>query len=486
MKVLFFYPNDYLNIGIPQGIAILSAILKKEGHQVELFDTTFVKTKALEEKHGNSGIQIFKKTTYTLEDLVGNDPILNMVETFQQKIDHVQPDLIAVSTMSTNFDYAMSIINKIKRKCPFIVGGVHATICPEDVIRKKNVDMICVGEGEASIAELCKAIEQHRDYSNVKNLWIKQKNGTIIKNELRAFADLNSLPCPDWSLFDPRHLFRPYLGEIYNGSFYISSRGCPCKCTYCLNESMQGIFKNCGTYFRTQTPEKTYADLNELKTRFNATWFKFGDDTFLLQSLRNLEKLCEMIKPLNIKFGCSIRPDTITEEKVRLVKEMGCVAMSVGIETGNENIRRKILNRQISNDQLEQAFSIINAYGIRISSFNLIGLPGETRENVFETIELNRMLNVKSANAYILYPFPQTQISRTSKVNCFCRNGNLIPMNKASLFHLSSMSSKEVDGLLKTFNLYLNLPKELWPIIKLAEKDGKQSQIIFDALCKLV
>jgi radical SAM superfamily enzyme YgiQ (UPF0313 family) len=109
-------------------------------------------------------------------------------------------------------------------------------------------------------------------------------------------------------------------------------------------------------------------------------------------------------------------------------------------------------------------------------------LPGETRENVFETIEFNRKLKVQSANVYILYPFHGSQISLNNNTNYKRKNGSIIPMSKASVFHLSAMTPREVEGLKKTFNLYLSLPKQLWPIIVFAENESKQGNIIYNSL----
>ena len=485
MKVLFFNPANYLEIGIPQGIAILSAILKREGHQVEVFDTTFLKPRnyGTQSKEPMGGPAIFKKTAYTLEDIVKDDAVVIIEDEFQRHVDRYNPDLIAVSSMTTNYDFAIDVMKKVRTKCPVIFGGVHATIRPEEVIAEECIDMICIGEGEDALSELCNAMGNGTDYRGTRNLWIKSSHGNISKNDIRPFVNLDNLPCPDWSIFDERHLFRPFMGEIYKGGFYISSRGCPAACTYCVNLALRNMFKKkCGRYFRYQKPDTTIAHLSELKEKYGATWFKFGDDTFLLQPLKNLYELAERMKPLNIQFGCSVRPDTVTEEKVNLVKDMGCVAMSVGIETGNEAIRRNNLNRQISNEQLERAFQIINDHGIRISTFNLIGLPTETRENVFETIAFNKKLNVKSANVYILYPFPGTKIYLDYNINCRGQDNRIIPMGAAPVFELSNMSREEVMGLEKTFNLYLSLPEQLWPVVKLAEERTSQGDIIFNTL----
>jgi radical SAM superfamily enzyme YgiQ (UPF0313 family) len=481
MRVLFLHAVNYLDTGIPQGIAILSAVLKREKHMVDVFDTTFLKPRRiLNNSNKMVGAVVYKKTKVTLEDLVENDEAVDIADALSAKLTSFAPDLLAVSTMTSNYDRTISLLKKIKVRCPTIIGGVHPTLCPEDVIAEKTVDMICIGEGEEALTELCTKMEKGEDYSTVRNLWVKKK-GQISRNACRPFVSLDSLPCPDWSGFDQRHLFRPFMGKIYKGNFYLSSRGCPCNCTYCVNKTLKNQFRACGQYVRFQKPETTSLQLRELRKRYGATWFKFGDDNFLLQKESTLVKLCEGLIPLNIKFGCSVRPNTITESKIALAKKMGCVAMSIGIETGNENLRRSVLNRQISNAQIETAFHIVDRHKIRISTFNLIGIPNESREDVFQTIRLNRKLGVKAANVYILYPFPGTQIAQEFKTN-HKKNGAIIPMENASVFHLSEMAPSEVEGLKKTFNLYLCLPEELWPIIALAEGNSSRSKRIYSAL----
>ena len=483
MKIAFLHAVDYLEIGIPQGISLLAAIVKEHGHDVKVIDTTFMKTS--DYKRPKAGPTIYKKTAYDIHDLVKDDYEVNVVQEIQRQIDEYAPDLFAVSVMTTNYQYSVDLMEKLDVKCTVIYGGVHPTICPEEVLAKEFVDIVCVGEGDIALPKLCDAIERKEDYFQIPNLWIKRKidgNITIIRNPQGKFVDLNTLPVPDWSLFDQRHLFRPYDGEIYTGGFFVSSRGCPGKCTYCVNEVLQGICKDCGAYFRRMSPRKIAEQVKFLKETYGATWFKFGDDTFLLHTVAEFEELRDLIKPLNIMFGCSVRPDTVTEKKVKLLKEMGCVAMSVGVETGNERLRRDSLNRQISNKQIENALYWIDKEGIRISTFNLLGIPGEKREDVYETIRLNKKLNVKAANVYILYPFPGTVIYKKYKPNIIDAEGKIIPMEKAEKFKFSMMTQDDLVGLQKTFNLYLALPETLWPIIRLAEKDDAQGKIIYDSL----
>lgn len=473
MKILFIHPNDYLNIGIPNGIALFSAILKKEGFEVDLFDFTFIKPKEYEKPKKGKGVDtankgIFLPTEYTLEDLVAEDPVQPLEEAFKKKLDEFRPDLIAVSVMTGYFDKAIELLESVKPPCPVIVGGVHSTISPEDALFFNAVDFICVGEGEGLIVELCQALKKGKDYSKIKNLGYK-KNGQIVINELRPFINLDDLPVPDWGLFDKRHLFRPFMGKVYQGSFYIMSRGCPQLCTYCVNGSLRERQSGCGTYFRYQSPATTIKHLTFLKEKFGATWFKFGDDSIMLLPEEYLEELARGLKPIGIQFGCSVRPETTTERKVELLKEMGCVAASVGVESGNEKIRKQVLNRHMSDETIKKAIKTLKQFGLRVSTFNMIGLPGETRENVFETIRLNRELDVDSVNVYIVYPYPGTEISKKYNIKLRGEDGKLVPVNRSSSFAFSQMSPQEVEGLLQTFDLYLRLPEEMWLAIRKAE-----------------
>lgn len=481
MKILFIHPGNYLSIGIPNGIATLSAVLKREGYQVDLFDFTFIKTKEHIAQLENTLKGIFLPTEYTEEDLVANDPIQPLEQAFKAKLQEFQPDLLAVSVMTGHFDKVVSLLKTVKLPCKVIVGGVHATLCPEDALAFDVIDFVCIGEGEELLLELCDCLKQGKDYSKIRNLGFK-KNGNVYLNEYRPFINLDELPLPDWSLFDERHLFRPFMGKIYRGSFYLMSRGCPYQCTYCVNSALRKALKNCGHYFRFQSPLTTINQLSFLKKQYGATWFKFGDDSITLLTEDYLEELADGLKELDIQFGCSVRPETISERKVELLKSMGCVAASIGIESGNEELRKKVLNRQMPDEQIKRAISILQEAGIRVSTFNMIGLPEETREDVFKTISLNKKLNISAVNVYIVYPYPGTEINKKYGVKVRDNDGNIVPVSKAFSFNLSKMSPTEVEGLLKTFNIYVELPETMWPIVKIAEGSDRTAKQLRSAL----
>ena len=467
MNVLIIFPNDYLSNGIPTGIATLSAVLKEHGHHVNIFDYTFLKVKSLNiEKTG--GISITLPTAYTIEDLVTKDPLVVIEEELQKTIDMFNPGLILVSVMTGHVQNVIRLLKKVNLKGKIIFGGVHPTICPKETLENDIVDFVCIGEGEELIIELAEALEKGKDYTTIRNLGYKKMGVTYI-NDLRPLVNLDDLPTPDWGLFDHRHLFRPFMGEIYQGSFYVMSRGCPYRCSYCVNDSLRKTQQNYGKYFRYQSPFTTIKQLSALKEKFGASWFKFADDSLGYFDIEYLEELAQGLKPLNIKFGCSIRPGSINEEKVKLLKKMGIVAASVGVESGNQFIRKNILNRHMSDEQIINSIRLLTDYDVRISTFNLIGLPTETRFNVFETIRLNKKAGVRATNVYIIYPYPGTAIYMKYKINIYDDHGEIIPVSQASTFALSKMESKEVEGLLRTFEIYVRMPENYWEKIQMAE-----------------
>lgn len=469
MRVLFLFPQAYLSLGISGGISVMGAILKQRGHQVRVFDTTFLKTKATAAGHDNhGGLAQFKKTEVTLDDLVRDDPVVNLDEAFQQTIDDFRPEVIAISSMTATFDTAVRLVRNARHDAIVVAGGIHPTIAPEDAMAQPEIDAICIGEADEVFPELIDRLERGRDHTDILSFWFRMRDGSIRKNPTAPRVQLDDLPTPDWSLFDKRHLFRPFEGKVYCGTFYLQSRGCPMQCAYCVDPFLAATTGGAKGFFRFQAPATTIHHLTELNATYGADWLRFGDDTFLLPPVETLEELAAGIKPLNIMFSCSVMINTITEEKIRLAKEMGCVAMSVGIESGSPSVRQRI-RRAYSNDKVVERLKIIQDYGIKLSTTNIIGLPDETRAEVFETIELNRQIKTGTCNVYMLYPYPGTEIQRTRNIPFRDTNGNLIPLSEAKNFRLSKMTPDELEGLMNTFNFYLNLPKTLWPIVQLAE-----------------
>ena len=199
LNVLLIYPNMYLMNMLPPAIALLSSILKQEGYNVDLFDTTFhitdesfnsdkEKEKHLQVRPFNlEGTKIQPKTTNVLEDLI-------------KKVETFQPDLIAMSAVEDTFPLGIRLLNSIRHfEIPTILGGVFATFAPNIAIAYNEIDIICVGEGENALPTLCRRLKNGQKYDDIPNLWVKDKDGSVKKNAMGPRIDINKLPLPDFT-----------------------------------------------------------------------------------------------------------------------------------------------------------------------------------------------------------------------------------------------------------------------------------------------
>jgi len=211
IKVLFIYPNNPGMIIPPPALALFSALLKSQGHKIEIFDFSFYNSGHGVDSDG-SRVENLNVVPYNLSSkgikLRNSDWKLDIIN----QLKRFQPDLIAITSTEDMWDLGMLALDeikefKVKNNIPVVAGGVFCTFAPDLCIKYPNVDMICVGEGEKALINLCKKIEKGEDYSKVTNLWVKSKNGKIIKNRISELVDVNSNPIPDLSLFEEKRLF---------------------------------------------------------------------------------------------------------------------------------------------------------------------------------------------------------------------------------------------------------------------------------------
>ena len=226
-------------------------------------------------------------------------------------------------------------------------------------------------------------------------------------------------------------------------------------------------------------------EIKYLKNKYNLEIIKFWDEEFLLFSDAELEELAGEYKKLNLPFLITARLDSVTENKARLLKEMNCVNVSAGIESGSEHIRRNVLNRRMSNDDIIRGISILNKYDIRTSTLNMLGMPFETRKNVFQTIELNRVAKAQNSSIMILQPWEGTKIREEAVKAGFMKEdcGNYFYAD--TCLDMPQLPRREILGLAKTFSLYRKVPKILYPVVRLCEREGRLRNMIFVFLHKI-
>ena len=199
MKVLLIYPNTMASALVPNNLSQLSACLKEKGFEVELFDTTFYRTEDISFEQKRVELLQINPFNYADKGILFKDA--DIYEDLVKKVSGFKPDLIGITLVEDTWEQAKSLLEKIRNfNIPIIAGGVFVTADPEEVISNEAIGIICLGEGEEALVELCQKMSKGEDFSAVKNLWVK-KEGKIIKNTLRPLTDINNLPYTDYDIY---------------------------------------------------------------------------------------------------------------------------------------------------------------------------------------------------------------------------------------------------------------------------------------------
>ncbi|OGX46164.1 MAG: hypothetical protein A3I71_06080 [Omnitrophica WOR_2 bacterium RIFCSPLOWO2_02_FULL_63_16] len=473
-RVLFLYPNIQMCALMPSGIALLSAMLKREGFTVDLFDCTFYQNPL------NANFPFYhaslrpvnweeKGVRFFQSDLAAD---------LQRKVDQFGPNLIAVSVVENTYEIGLRLVKSLRQRIPTVFGGVFATYAPEKIIKEEVVDFVCRGEGEEALVDLCIRLCRGLPVEDTPNMFVKM-DGRVVQNLIRPTIDLNTLPFPDFDLFDPQSIYRPMQGKIWRTIGVETQRGCPFTCAYCNSPSNNQAYTadKSGKFYRKKRLERVREELNWLVKRYQPELIYFVVDTFLAMSDDEFHELARMYLDFRIAFWMNTRCETITPERAEWLERMNCLRMSMGIEHGNPAYRDQMLKRRVSNERMLDAFRAVAGRRYAVNGNSIVGMPGETRELAFDTIRFNRQLpkEIESSGAFIFAPCHGTSLREIA-----IREGYLDPESIVSLSHdagsmldMPQFRREEIIGLARTFSLYVKLPETSYPEIRIAERvDG--------------
>jgi anaerobic magnesium-protoporphyrin IX monomethyl ester cyclase len=216
----------------------------------------------------------------------------------------------------------------------------------------------------------------------------------------------------------------------------------------------------------------------------------FVTDTFLAVSKKELEEFKEFYQDYRIPFWMNTRPETITPFTARVLSEMNCLRFNIGIEHGNQRFRADVLHRRDSNERIVDAFRYASEFAGAYTCVadTIIGLPTETPELVFDTIELCRQLpdEIHSAGAFIFTPYHGTWLRQLA-----IQRGYIAPSlicteasttTTKSLLNMPRFPSEVIEGFMKTFSFYVKFPKSRWPEIDAARQNSKAGIRKFEKL----
>ena len=440
MRILFIYPNLNAQIGFNYGLAFLSAVLKSAGHTTKLLN--------LNEKLG-----------YPLDW----DRIKKDIESFA-------PQLIGISMVTNQYRYCREIAAAIKKEfnIPIIGGGIHATADPEGVMDSGYFDFVCIGEGENALKELVARLERGEDYTDIPNLWVRL-NGKVIRNKVSPFVDLATLPPKDYELFDFQQMIDAKGGWVG----VMASRGCPYRCTYCFNHQMVNIYKNdlqvtegALHYIRYHPVSAVIKELRYLiNTYQNIKTFIFDDDIFTLDK-SYLREFCKSYRQeIGIPFVVNGHVKNFDSERANLLKESGCIIVKFGLESGSERIRREILRRPMTNQEIIKSFAVAHQAGLHTSAFVMFGFPYETKEDILMTIKLLAQIKPGRFRWSIFFPYINTDAYLIAQRGGFINEAKMNTLDnffEESCLDFGPELNFWMEKLQKIFPWYVNAATD-WP-----------------------
>jgi anaerobic magnesium-protoporphyrin IX monomethyl ester cyclase len=423
------YSNQWVTGNKPIGLASLSAILKQSGHQFTLFDCTEYSIIAENAKENDRKTELGSKQMMhnsnalefkyaeNHERLPVPKPVTHkdLIDEFLRTIDRIKPDMIGFSGLTDDYPLGLGLMRHARSKfpaIPTIAGGIHATVAPMDVISEDCFDMVCIGEGEYVVLDIAERIDQKRNFKGIQNLWIKLDDRTIERNAVRPYEqNLDLLPFPDWSIYGDTAFFKPYLGHVYKYGDFEMSRGCPYKCSYCINVQLQEIYSGPHNFHREKSIDRVINEIKYAVDNYQIEFLKFWDETFLLMGKERMEEFGDKYSSeIGLPYVIETTAESITEISAKILKKTNCKSASLGMETGSPDIRKGILHKTTDNTAYVKAFKLMEENGIKKVSFNMIGLPNESQRDIFRTIGLNRLVGTFTQAVGLFYPYKGTPI----------------------------------------------------------------------------
>lgn len=407
------------------GTMTLSAVLKKYGHQTEMF------------------VRLLEKRS-----------IFDFIREYK-------PDYIAFSITTMERDWALALAKEIKKRNKIwtVFGGADPTYDPETIIANRAVDFLCRGEGELGFVELIRRVDKGKSISGINNYWGKEK-GKIIRNKLgRLISNLDDLPFPDREIYYKY----PLLKNLSTKKFLIS-RGCPYSCTYCSNHAYLKLFTGLGSYIRFRSPEKAIEEIISVRQKYGFEQVYFADETFTLNHDWLFRFLSLYRKKIRVPFSCLGRVNEMGEKIIKLLKKSGCFYVAFGVESGSERIRNGILKRNMETGALLDIGRLMHKYKLSFLTHQMYVLPTETPEEALMTVRLNAKMGTDSVWDTVFQPFRNTQLYE------YClRNGLLSKNHKIdSMFgesRIKNPNKKQIENIRRLAWLGVRLPS-LIPLVK--------------------
>jgi anaerobic magnesium-protoporphyrin IX monomethyl ester cyclase len=355
----------------PLGLAYLAAMLQKDAHDVKLIDANALR--------------------------IGPDEVVRIIRAFS-------PDVVGITCVTPLFPIVAHICHQVKHLEPapiVVAGGPQVTIMPELTMQHEAFDYGIAGEAEIAFPSLLRAIADGTEPGEIAGVFVR-RNGEVVGSGTAEEMAVDDIPFPARDLL-PNERYFDMTTESRRASSIMTARGCPFRCAFCERYIRGG-------HYRPRSPENVVAELEELVEHYGFREIVFYDDTFSA-SKKRAAAICEKILERGLKFrwDCRTRVDCVEPELLKLMKQAGCSRISFGVESAGAEVLSQF-RKNITVEQVEQAFAWTREADIRILGYFMLGAPDEPRESIRQTVDLSLRLNPDFAYYSIVVPYPGTDM----------------------------------------------------------------------------
>lgn len=422
MRVLFVYPNLYTQMGFNHGLASLSAVLERAGHPTRLVNLN-----------------------ENLPPVPTREDLLALVRDFA-------PGLIGFSCLTQQYPAALELARWLRAEsrrlgfalAPLVVGGIHPTMVPEEVMADGVWDHVGVGECEDALLELVQSLERGERRDDLKNFlsWkggvrpVRANQAPVPSdlwqhNPVGEFPSLETLPMPNYALFDTERITAQKQGWFG----LLTSRGCPYRCTYCLNHKIIDRYRadlarpvpRLG-FFRFRPIPLLIDEIRHVLAQYPKIATFILDDDLFTQNPEHALAFCAAYEESGIRvpFVVNSHVKQLDPRVAEALARAGCKILKLGIEAGSPRVRKEVLKRNMSDRDILETIRSAESFDLHTSGFVMVGLPGETREERLATVDLLAKSGIGRFRTSIFYPFPGTESYRLSL------DGGYLDQNKAA------------------------------------------------------
>lgn len=357
------------------------------------------------------------------------------------------PEVVGLSLTTRQWWRARRLVARLRRRLdvPVIAGGLHPTFSPEEVLAHPGFDAVCLGEGEEALAEWIDVLATGRSPrpGEIPNLWLRGGE----RPTLRApYGQLDDLP----------FLARDLLDEPTGVAHLNTQRGCPFPCTYCAARTYHDLYRahagGGGGYGRRRSHDSVLREIAALEDD-GVGYLIFLDDTFTLDRRWVLELCRRYGEHAVLPFSINARVETVDPEMLEALAAAGCRHVVYGVESGSERLRREVLRRPVSDQRFVDAFEATRRAGMLVTANYMMGLPGETRDELAMTLALHDRLDPDDFGYFVFYPYPGTPLYH------LCREQGLLPPDhqdleanhRRSILELPDLDASDIDATYHAF-----------------------------------